>query len=107
MDIETLILWALKSYFFLYFLSLLEMILLTVYFAVQKLHFSVIDKRKIDVYRSQYEHQRWMEKENMVYLYKDIVSVRVTNVMNTMTKATWGGKSLFGLCFHITVHRWS
>ena len=41
-------------------------ILLTVYFAVQKLHFSVIDKRKIDVYRSQYEHQRWMEKENIV-----------------------------------------
>jgi hypothetical protein len=49
--------------------------------------------------------KEWMEKENMVYLYKDIVSVRVTNVMNTMTKATWGGKSLFGLCFHITVHR--
>jgi len=33
------------------------------------------------------------------------VLVRVpTAVMNTMTKASWGGQGLFGLHFSITVH---
>lgn len=29
-----------------------------------------------------------------------------TRAVNTMTKATWGGKSLFDLCCHIIAHDW-
>ena len=49
------------------------------------------------------EASSWHQCCNIVVLAPVLVRVTIA-VMNTMTKATWVGKSLFGLYFHTTLH---